>query len=89
MHHISMRTGCIDRNNTPYRAKLNSPAACKSDAKRLKRLGLDPVKDVQILTPMNRGGLGARSLNAELQKILNEKSEPKGIRLGTTFLPVL
>jgi exodeoxyribonuclease V alpha subunit len=52
-----------------------------------KRFGLDPVKDVQILTPMNRGGLGARSLNAELQKILNEKSEPKVIRFGTTFSP--
>jgi len=52
-----------------------------------KRFGLDPVRDVQILTPMNRGGLGARSLNAELQKILNEKSEPKVIRFGTTFSP--
>jgi exodeoxyribonuclease V alpha subunit len=52
-----------------------------------KRFNLDPVKDVQILTPMNRGGLGARSLNAELQKILNEKSEPKVTRFGTTFAP--
>jgi hypothetical protein len=31
--------------------------------------------------------LGARSLSAELQKILNEKSEPKVIRFGTTFSP--
>ena len=52
-----------------------------------KRFGLHPVKDVQILTPMNRGGLGARSLNAELQKVLNEKSEPKVSRFGTTFAP--
>ena len=52
-----------------------------------KRFGLLPVKDVQILTPMNRGGLGARSLNAELQKILNEKGEPKITRFGTTFAP--
>ena len=52
-----------------------------------KRFGLHPVKDVQILTPMNRGGLGARSLNAELQKVLNEKSEPKISRFGTTFAP--
>jgi len=27
----------------------------------------DLVNDLQILTPMNRGGLGARSLNVELQ----------------------
>ena len=52
-----------------------------------KRFGLHPVKDVQILTPMNRGGLGARSLNVELQKVLNEKSEPKISRFGTTFAP--
>lgn len=52
-----------------------------------RRFGLDAVKDVQILTPMNRGGLGARSLNAELQKILNEKSKPKVTRFGTTFAP--
>lgn len=52
-----------------------------------KRFGLHPVKDVQILTPMNRGGLGARSLNAELQKILNEKGDPKITRFGTTFAP--
>ncbi len=32
------------------------------------RFGLDAVRDVQVLCPMNRGGLGARSLNIELQK---------------------
>ena len=52
-----------------------------------KRFGFHPVKDVQILTPMNRGGLGARSLNAELQSVLNEKGEPKVTRFGTTFAP--
>jgi exodeoxyribonuclease V alpha subunit len=52
-----------------------------------KRFGIHPVRDVQILTPMNRGGLGARALNTELQKLLNEKSEPKVTRFGTTFAP--
>ena len=52
-----------------------------------KRFGLDPVRDVQVLTPMNRGGLGSHSLNAELQKALNPDSEPKVIRFGTTFSP--
>jgi len=52
-----------------------------------KRFGLHPVKDVQVLTPMNRGGLGARTLNAELQQVLNEKGEPKVTRFGTTFAP--
>jgi exodeoxyribonuclease V alpha subunit len=41
-------------------------------AKRIPaRFGLDPIKDVQVLCPMNRGRLGARSLNLELQKLLN------------------
>jgi len=35
------------------------------------RFGLDPVDDVQVLTPMNRGVLGTASLNAELQALLN------------------
>jgi len=36
-----------------------------------RRFGLDPVEDVQVLTPMHRGLLGAASLNAELQALLN------------------
>jgi exodeoxyribonuclease V alpha subunit len=52
-----------------------------------KRFGFHPVRDVQVLTPMNRGGLGSHSLNAELQKALNEQAEPKVTRFGTTFAP--
>jgi exodeoxyribonuclease V alpha subunit len=29
------------------------------------RYGLDPIRDIQVLCPMNRGGLGARSLNLD------------------------
>ena len=49
------------------------------------RFGLDPVRDVQVLCPMNRGGLGARSLNIELQKVLNPPGELKVERFGWTF----
>jgi len=35
------------------------------------RFGFDPLKDIQVLTPMHRGLLGAASLNAELQALLN------------------
>ncbi|NRA63710.1 MAG: ATP-dependent RecD-like DNA helicase [Pseudobacteriovorax sp.] len=31
----------------------------------------DPIRDVQILTPMNRGDLGTKQLNTELQQLLN------------------
>jgi exodeoxyribonuclease V alpha subunit len=49
------------------------------------RFGLDPVRDVQVLCPMNRGGLGARSLNIELQKALNPPGEVRVERFGWTF----
>jgi exodeoxyribonuclease V alpha subunit len=31
-----------------------------------KRFGFDPIRDIQVLSPMNRCGVGARSLNIEL-----------------------
>jgi exodeoxyribonuclease V alpha subunit len=36
-----------------------------------RRFGLDPVRDVQVLTPMNRGPAGTLLLNEELQAALN------------------
>jgi exodeoxyribonuclease V alpha subunit len=52
-----------------------------------KRLGLDPIRDIQVLCPMNRGGLGARSLNIELQKALNPPGAIRIERFGWTFCP--
>ncbi|CAK0744657.1 ATP-dependent RecD-like DNA helicase [Gammaproteobacteria bacterium] len=52
-----------------------------------KRFGLDPVKEIQVLTPMNRGSLGARSLNVELQKLLNPNGTPRVERFGNTYAP--
>jgi exodeoxyribonuclease V alpha subunit len=51
------------------------------------RFGLDPVRDVQVLCPMNRGGLGARALNAELQAALNPPGDNRVERFGWTFCP--
>ena len=51
------------------------------------RFGLDPVRDVQVLCPMNRGGLGARSLNIELQQALNPPGEVRVERFGWSFGP--
>jgi exodeoxyribonuclease V alpha subunit len=50
-----------------------------------KRFGLDPVRDIQVLTPMNRGGLGARALNVELQKRLNKSTGNKIDKFGSTY----
>ncbi len=51
------------------------------------RFGLNPIRDVQVLCPMNRGGAGARSLNLDLQAALNpEHSERPAIeRFGFTY----
>ncbi len=52
-----------------------------------QRFGLDPIRDIQVLCPMNRGGVGARSLNIELQAVLNPAGERKVERFGWTFAP--
>ena len=50
-----------------------------------RRFGLDPVRDIQVLSPMNRGGLGARSLNVELQQALNPPGDIRIERFGSIF----
>ena len=50
-----------------------------------KRFGLDSVRDVQLLCPMNRGALGARSLNLHLQQALNPSPSDKIEKFGWTF----
>jgi exodeoxyribonuclease V alpha subunit len=52
-----------------------------------QRFGLDPIRDIQVLCPMNRGGVGARSLNIQLQAALNPAGERKVERFGWTFAP--
>jgi exodeoxyribonuclease V alpha subunit len=50
------------------------------------RFGLDPLRDVQILTPMNRSELGARNLNVRLQEVFNPaRPGPEVRRFGWTF----
>jgi exodeoxyribonuclease V alpha subunit len=52
-----------------------------------QRFGLDPIRDIQVLCPMNRGGVGARSLNIELQAALNPAGDRKVEGFGWTFAP--
>jgi exodeoxyribonuclease V alpha subunit len=40
-----------------------------------KRFGFDSFNDIQVLTPMHRGTVGAGNLNIELQKALNPGEE--------------
>src|SRR5207247_1810719 len=50
------------------------------------RFQLDPLRDIQVLTPMNRSELGVRNLNQRLQAELNPpQEEPEVARFGWTF----
>ncbi|MFC5310530.1 ATP-dependent DNA helicase, partial [Azospirillum rugosum] len=50
------------------------------------RFGLDAVRDVQVLAPMQRGVLGARGLNLALQEALNgDVSKPSIEKFGWTY----
>jgi exodeoxyribonuclease V alpha subunit len=50
-------------------------------------LSLDPIRDIQVLCPMNRGSIGVRELNTALQKALNpvRPNEPAAERFGWRF----
>jgi len=52
-----------------------------------RRFGFDPIRDIQVLSPMNRGGAGVRSLNLVLQAALNPPGERKIERFGATYAP--
>jgi exodeoxyribonuclease V alpha subunit len=50
-----------------------------------KRFGLDPLQDIQVLTPMHRGPVGTIALNELLQSRLNQSDvviERRGQRFG-------
>ena len=51
------------------------------------RFGFDPLGEVQVLCPMARGGCGSRSLNIELQKLLNPDPTEQVERFGWRFAP--
>jgi exodeoxyribonuclease V alpha subunit len=50
-----------------------------------RRFGFDPLREIQVLCPMNRGALGARNLNVELQKALNPHPAKVVERFGWMF----
>ncbi|HXP59911.1 MAG TPA: ATP-dependent RecD-like DNA helicase [Dongiaceae bacterium] len=52
-----------------------------------RKFNLDPIRDIQVLCPMNRGSLGVRELNARLQGELNpaRPAEPFVEKFGFQF----
>ncbi|MCS1410221.1 MAG: ATP-dependent RecD-like DNA helicase [Verrucomicrobia subdivision 3 bacterium] len=54
-----------------------------------QRFQVDFIRDIQVLCPMNRGSLGTRTLNVELQNTLNPPcpGQPTIDRFGWQFRP--
>ncbi len=66
---------------------LKAKLLCLATDHLPKRFGLDPVEDLQVLCPMNRGSLGVQALNLELQQRLNPNRQPQITRFSTPFAP--
>ena len=49
------------------------------------RFGMEPLRDIQVLTPMNKGVLGTKALNTLLQQSLNPYAARKIVRFETTY----
>ena len=58
-------------------ARATTRRSSSSTSRIPERFGLDPVRDIQVLTPMHRGPAGAIALNEALQAALN----PRGAAL--------
>ena len=75
-----------------YFVKCDEPEAIQDMLVRLvqdripTRFGFDPRSDIQLLSPMNRSMLGARSLNQVIQAEINPAGNgPEVQRFGWTF----
>lgn len=58
-----------------------------------RRFGLDPLEDIQVLTPMHKGIIGAASLNLDLQALLNPHGQEisrgsRRFRLGDRVMQI-
>ena len=49
-----------------------------------ERFGFDPLRDIQVLSPMTRGVLGTRNLNQSLQQLLNPAGK-QVLRYGVNY----
>jgi exodeoxyribonuclease V alpha subunit len=52
-----------------------------------RRFGFDPARDIQVLSPMQRGGAGARALNVLLQQRLNPPTDQAIEKFGHRYGP--
>ena len=74
-----------------YFVRIEDPQVCVQRIIELMReriprkFGMDPLEDVQVLTPMRKNVLGTDNLNQEIQKALNAGGGAGLLRGGTEF----
>src|SRR5262250_2762201 len=96
MEHLAQRIGHfldMEVANTSLCNERDEPERIAATLVKLvkeripQRFGVDPIRDVQVLCPMNRGSLGVRELNAALQQVLNpiQSGESSVERFGWRF----
>ncbi len=64
----------------PEKAVETVVALCRREIPH--RFGLDPIRDIQVLTPMHRGLVGTLNLNRTLQAALNDGTDQVDIAGG-------
>ncbi|CCH47489.1 SF1B family DNA helicase RecD2 [Pseudodesulfovibrio piezophilus] len=64
----------IPQENTVKVQKLLLDSVCDRIP---QRYGFDPLRDIQVLTPMHKGDVGTQALNSALQERLNPSSSNK------------
>ena len=52
-------------------------AICNLVSELIPSLGFNPLQDVQVLCPMNKGDVGTKNLNRVLQQLINPPSQDK------------
>jgi exodeoxyribonuclease V alpha subunit len=79
----------IDELKEFYFIEMTNPATAVSTIGQLctdripKRFFLDPIRDIQVITPMHKGDVGTINLNRVLQKLLNPPAPQSNSSAGT------
>jgi exodeoxyribonuclease V alpha subunit len=85
-YHIEPRTTRVVE--TGRKKDVVDPEWCKAMVTRLvsetipQRLGLDPIRDVQVLVPQKKGACGVFAMNRYLQQALNPQPPERTVEVG-------
>ncbi len=91
---IKPRSGEKGEDADLFLIERNTPEDCLETIKQLvkeripQKFGLDPIEDIQVLTPMHKGLLGSANLNIELQNLLNPKEGIGRFRIGDKVMQI-